>query len=234
MAGSCTTPPTHGSCERRPVGDFPLGFAHASAAGYGTAQSRYLGTEATGARQGNHLADCLLTRDADLYGPTRPAQLWRSPLWRAEAWDTPDCPQLDDPPPLGPLTVDAISDWLRDSPARAPVLARVVSLLEDPGGQRVVITATTADEALPWIAAATLLLPIRAALEVSFKVFCANPGQASQRIVAVLKELNPQVVPGRTDSVFVVDADEAISDAAKVSDRARFWVGLAHHRGRPL
>ena len=128
--------------ERRPVGEFPLGFAHASAAGYGTAQSRYVGTEATGARQGNHLADCLLTRDADLYGPTRPAQLWRSPLWRAEAWDTTDCPQLDDPPPLGPLTVDAVSDWLRDSPARAPVLARVVSLLEDPGGQRVVITAS--------------------------------------------------------------------------------------------
>ncbi len=212
--------------ERRPVGDFPLGFAHASAAGYGTAQSRYVGTEATGARQGNHLADCLLTRDADLYGPTRPAQLWRSPLWRAEAWDTTDCPQLDDPPPLGPLTVDAVSDWLRDSPARAPVLARVVSLLEDPGGQRVVITATTADEALPWIAAATLLLPIHAALEVSFKVFCANPWQASQRVVAVLKELNPQVVPGRADSAFVVDADEAISDAAQVSERARFWVDL--------
>ena len=57
-------------------------------------------------------------------------------------------------------------------------------------------------------------------------MFCANPWQASQRIVAVLKELNPQVVPGRADSAFVVDADEAISDAAKVSGRARFWVDM--------
>ena len=57
---------------------FRSGFAHACEAGYGTAQSRYVGKEATGGRQGNHLADCLLTRDPDLYGPTRPAQLWRS------------------------------------------------------------------------------------------------------------------------------------------------------------
>ena len=174
-----------------------------------------MGTEATGARQGNHLADCLLTRDVDLYGPTRPAQLWRSQLWRAEAWDRTDCPQLADPPPLGPLTVDAVPDWLRDRPERAPVLARLVSVLEDPGGPRVVITATTADEALRWIAAATLLLPIRAALEVSFKVFCANPRRASQRIVAVPKELNPQVLPGRAGSAFVLDAEEAISDEAR-------------------
>lgn len=211
--------------QRRPVEEFPLGFAHASAAGYGTAQSRYVGTEATGARQGNHLADCLLTRELDLYGPTRPAQLWRSRLWRTEAWDTTDCPQFDDTPPLGPLTVDAVADWLRDTPARVPVLARVVSVLEDPG-RRVVIAAAGADAALRWIAAATLLLPIRAALEVSFKVFCSNPQQASHRIVAVLKELNPQVIPGRADSAFVLDAEEATSDVAAVSERARFWVEL--------
>ena len=49
-----------------------------AAEGYGTAQSRYLGKEAVGGRLGNHLADCLLTRDPELYGTIRPAQLWRS------------------------------------------------------------------------------------------------------------------------------------------------------------
>ena len=88
------------------------------------------------------------------------------------------------------------------------------------------IVAANADEALRWIAAATLLLPVRLALDVSFKVFSSNPLRAEQRIVAVPKELNPQVVPGRADSAFVVDADEASSDAAQVSERARFWVGL--------
>jgi hypothetical protein len=210
--------------QRRPVEEFPLGLAHATTAGYGTAQSRYLGTEATGARQGNHLADCLLTREVALYGPVRPAQLWRSQFWRSEAWDSTECPQLDETPPLGPLTVDAVADWLRSSPARGPVLAKIVSVLEDPAGPRIVISAGEPDDAVRWIAAATLLLPIRAAVEVSFKVFCSNPQQSSHRVVAVSKELSPQVVPGRADSVFVVDADAAASDEAEVSERARFWV----------
>jgi hypothetical protein len=211
--------------QRRPVEEFPLGLAHAAEAGYGTAQSRYLGTEATGARQGNHLADCLLTRDPDLYGPTRPAQLWRSPLWRAGAWDTTDCPQFEDTPPLGPLTVDAVAEWLRGRRERAPVLARLLTVMEDPAGRRVVITAAGPDEALLWITAATLLLPVRAALDVSFKVFCSNPQRATHRIVAVPKELNPQVVPGQSGSAFVLDADEATSDKAEISERARFWIG---------
>ena len=95
------------------------------------------------------------------------------------------------------------------------MLARLLSVLEDPAGRRVVIAAAEPDEALLWIAAATLLLPARAALDVSFKVFCANPPRASQRIVAVPKELNPQFAPGRGDSAFVLDADEAASDASR-------------------
>lgn len=212
--------------QRRPVEEFPLGFAHAAEAGYGTAQSRYIGTEATGARQGNHLADCLLTRDPDLYGPTRPAQLWRSPLWRSGPWDTTDCPQLDDAPPLGPLTVDTVAEWLRARHERAPVLARLLSVLEDPVGPRVIIAAAEPHEALLWIAAATLLLPVTAALGVSFKVFCSNPMRVSHRIVAVPKDLNPQVVPGRADSAFVLDAEEASSDETGVSERAAFWTEL--------
>ncbi len=211
--------------QRRPVADFPLGFAHASAAGYGTAQSRYVGTEATGARQGNHLADCLLTRDLDLYGPTRPAQLWRSPLWRSSAWETTECPQPQDAP-VGPLTVDAVADWLRGGADRPAALARLLSVLEDPAGRRVIIAAAGPDEALQWIAAATLLLPVRAALDVSFKVFCSNPQRASQRVVAVLKELSPQIVPGRADSAFVLNAEGCTSDQAEISERARFWVRL--------
>jgi GTPase-associated protein 1, N-terminal domain type 2/GTPase-associated protein 1, middle domain len=211
--------------QNRPVEDFPLGFAHCHQEGYGTAQSRYVGKEATGGRRGNHLADCLLTRDPDLYGPTRPAQLWRSELWRAEPWDTKDCPQLAEAPPPGPLTVEAVAAWLRAQPERADALARLLTVLEDPAGRNVVITASGPDEALRWIAGATLLLPVRAALEVSFKVFRSHPWPADQRIVAVPRELNAQLVPGRTESAFILDADEAVSDDTAVSERSRFWVG---------
>jgi hypothetical protein len=210
--------------DRRPVEDFPPGLAHAAAAGFGTAQSRYVGQEATGGRQGNHLADCLLTRDPDLYGPTRPAQLWRSELWRSEPWDGTDCPPFEGEPPIGPLTVEAVAGWLTDQPARQPVLVRLLSVLEDPAGRRVVIVAGRPDEALAWIAAATLLLPVRAALEVSFKVFCINPLRAEQRIVGVPSELNPNLAPGGADSSFVIASEECASDDAEVSERARFLV----------
>ena len=203
--------------QRRPVEDFPLGFAHASVAGYGTAQSRYVGKEATGGRQGNHLADCLLTRDPDLYGPIRPAQLWRSPLWRAEPWGTHDCPQFDDTPALGPLTVDAVTDWLRDSPVRAAVLARLVSVLEEPAGQRVIIAASTPGrgDAVDRRGDPAAADP-RGARGV-LQGLLRQPVQASHRIVAVHKELNPQVVPGRGDSAFVLDAEGAASDEVEVS-----------------
>jgi len=210
--------------ERRPVEQFPPGFAHACEEGYGTAQSRYVGKEATGGRQGNHLTDCLLTRDPDLYGPVRPAQLWGSQLWRAEPWDTRDCPRLDGDLPPGPLTVDEIADWLKDRKERGAVLARLLSVLEDPAGQRVVIVTADAGEALRWIAAATLLLPARLALEVSFKVFSANPLRAEQRIAAAPKELNPQLAPGRGDHVLVLDAEECAIDEVEISRRADFLV----------
>lgn len=210
--------------QRRPVEDFPPGFAHACDEGYGTAQSRYVGKEATGGRQGNHLTDCLLTRDPDLYGSTRPAQLWRSDLWRAEPWDTREYPPFAGDLPLGPLTVDAVADWLKDRKERGSVLARLLSVLEDQAGKRVVIVASEAGEAMRWVTAATLLLPTRLALEVSFKVFSSNPLRAEHRIVAVPKELNAQLVPGRGDSVLILDAEECAIDDIAASARASFLV----------
>ena len=48
----------------------------------------------------------------------------------------------------GPLTLDAVADWVRDRPERGPVLTRLLSVLEDPAGKRVVIVAAEADEAM--------------------------------------------------------------------------------------
>lgn len=211
--------------QRREVEDFPLGFAHASGAGYGTAQSRYLGKEAAGGRPGNHLADCLLTGNPELYGTIRPAQLWRSPLWRAEPWDTRDCPQFKENPEPGSLTLDAVTDWARERPERAAVLTRLLSVLEDPAGPRVVIVTDDADEAMTWIAAVTLMLPERRALDISFKVFSNAPLRAGHRVVAAPTELNPQLGPGLAGETFVLDATTCSASDAPVSARAAFLVG---------
>lgn len=210
--------------QRRPVEDFPPGLAHTQGEGFGTAQGRYVGKEAAGGRDGNHLTDCLLTRDPGLYGPVRPAQLWRSDLWRPEPWDSADCPQFDaaglEP---GPLTVDAVADWARGAGGREPVLARLLSVLEEPDGQRVVIVADDPDQAMSWIAAATLLLPSRLALGVSFKVFSSAPVDAKHRIVAAPAALFPRIAPGLVSQRFVLDARTDVADEAEPSERATFF-----------
>lgn len=214
--------------ERRPVPEFPLGLAHVADPdiGYGTAQSRYLGKEATGGRQGNHLADCLLTRDPELYGTIRPVQMWGASFWRGEPWPAVDCPPLPaDDLGTGPLAVDAVAAWTRVVAGRGPVLARLLSVLEDPRGRRVVIVADDPADALTWIAAATLLLPARHALDISFKVFTSDPVRSRHRVVAAPASLNPDVAPGRVPGAFVLDAAACASDEGPASRRALFLVG---------
>lgn len=210
--------------QRLPIGEFPLGIAHAHGDSYGTGQGRYLGKEAAGGRDGNHLTDCLLTRDGDLYGAVRPAQLWQSPLWRESQWPGRECPPLDlaDLEP-GPLTAEAVADWARARPERRAVLARLLTVLEDPAGRRVVIVSDGADEAMTWIAAVTLLLPSRLALDVSFKVFSSIPLRAEHRVVAAPAALFPQIAPGRGGSAFVLDARTGTADEGEVSERAAFF-----------
>jgi hypothetical protein len=212
--------------EQRPVGDFPPGFAHVAADGYGTGQSRYVGKEVMGGRQGNHLADCLMTNDPELYGTIRPAQLYGAPFWRADPWPSIDCPDFDGDLEPGPLlTLDALTTWAREREERGPVLARLLSVLEDPDGPRVVIVSAEADEAMRWLACATLLLPQRQALGLTFKVFSANPLRAQQRVVAAPPGLNPRIGPGLVPGVFILDASAGHADEAPVSERAAFLTG---------
>jgi hypothetical protein len=210
--------------QRLPIGEFPLGLAHARGEGYGTGQGRYVGKEAAGGRDGNHLTDCLLTRDGDLYGAIRPAQLWQSRLWRDAQWPERECPPLVAADlEAGPLTVDAVADWARARPERGAVLARLLTVLEDPAGKRVVIVSDGADEAMTWIAATTLLLPVRLALEVSFKVFSSIPLRAEHRVVAAPTALFPQIAQGRGGAAFVLDARTCAADEGAVSERAAFF-----------
>lgn len=210
--------------EGRPVEDFPLGFAHAAEAGFGTAQSRYLGKEVNGSRQGNYVTDCLLAEAAEPYGVIRPAQLWRAPFWRQENWPSEVAPVLDDGLDVGPLDHDAIADWLRDSPRREPGLARLVTVLENTDGPRVIIRADEPETALYWIAAATILLPLADALAASFRVFASNIDDAPHRIVAVPRDLHPNLLPGSRARAFIIDAVTDETDELPPSARASFWV----------
>lgn len=210
--------------EGRAVADFPLGFAHTADAGFGTAQSKYLGKEVNGSRQGNYVADCLLTGAPEPYGVIRPAQLWLAPFWRQEIWPSTTAPVFDEELEIGPLDHDAIAGWLRSSPRRAAGLGRLLTVLEDTSGPRVVIRADEPEAALYWIAAATILLPMTDALAVSFRVFASNIDDSPHRVVAVPRDLHPNLVPGARARTFIIDAGTDETDDLKVSARASFWV----------
>ncbi len=206
-----------------PPQDFPRGFAHSADAGYGTAQSLYLGREVNGARQGNHLADCLLTRNAQSYGAVRPAQLWHSPLWREVAWPQTTCPAFDDYLEPGPLDIDAVASWVSHLSSAEP-LAQLLSVLEQPDGRKVLLLAETPQEAMSWIAAATVLLPMRTALEISFKVFVDRPTHASQRICAFPRAFGRRLPVEAEQHRFVLDTVEETCSEQEISPRAAFWV----------
>lgn len=210
--------------ERREAEDFPGGMAHSAEAGYGTAQSKYLGKEVNGNRQGNYLADCLLTDSPQAYGRIRPAQLWGASFWREEAWPTTTAPKFDEQLDVGPLDLDEIEEWVKAREPRAAVLERLLTVLEDPSGMRVIIRADTPDEAMAWIAAGTVLLPIRDAVGVSFRVFANRIDDSPHRVLAVPRELHPNLVPGSRPKTLIIDAATDDSDVVEPSARAKFWV----------
>lgn len=209
----------------RPVEDYPEGFAHAADAGYGTAASRYLGAGVNDPRPGNHLADCLLTRDPVGYGPVRPAQLWGADLWNATSRPSTDYPALDGELRAGPLTGGALAAWLAEDPRRAPLLERLLSVLEQPQGPQVQLRSATAEGALRWIAAATVLLPVEAALAVSFRVFNSSRNDARFRVLGLHADTMPALTPGSRPGSFLLDDVTAIADEVPVSVRAAEWVG---------
>jgi len=219
--------------EERAVKDYPAGFAHAAAAGFGTSQSLYLGPGVSDPRDGNHLADCLLTRDPAGYGAIRPAQLWRSEVWTDRPWPTTEAPAFDGWLETGPLDNDAIADWLRLKPSRARALGQLLTVLEDPSGQPVFIRSDTPEDALYWIAAATILLPIEQALGISFRVFNKNRDELGFRILGLPAELHPPLASTPRQGTFQLDDAAGTCDDVAVSERAAHWVELLARADEP-
>ena len=70
--------------EEQPVEEFPPSFAHVHDRVFATAAGVYVGREADGSRQGNHLTHAVVTDDPRAYRSVRPAQLFHAPFWRTE------------------------------------------------------------------------------------------------------------------------------------------------------
>ncbi|MCA2211638.1 GTPase-associated protein 1-related protein [Jidongwangia harbinensis] len=182
-------PPSQLLEDGRPVAEFPLSLAHVCADGmFATASGRYLGREAKGARGGNHLTHAIATRDPTTYGIIRPAQLAGAGFWRAGPFPTTAATSPPDDWQPGPITPQAAASYVIDSPGGPRMLGGLVSVLATPrlgGHRRVAVVTDDALAALHLLAAATLLLPQRRALEIGFKVFAMEPARSALPVVVV-------------------------------------------------
>jgi hypothetical protein len=226
-------PPARLIQERQPVEAFPPSFAHVHDGVYATAAGVYIGREAAGSRQGNHLTQAIVASDARAYRSVRPAQMFRAPFWRTKPESTKESQRLGPSWQPGPLDAGRASQFVREEPEGTALLTAILTALQghrasngDHTARRVLFISEQPEPVLLWLTAATLLIPQQEALRIGFKVFTSDPAKTSLPVVAVH--------PGWTRSATVEDdRGYAVFDltngrwtAAPESLEARHWARL--------
>ena len=185
-------PPEQLVQQEQPVEAFPPSFAHVHDRVFATAAGVYIGREADGSRQGNHLTHAIVTDDARAYRSFRPAQMYHAPFWRNEPAASTHSERLPPPLPPGPFGAEQASQFVRDQPDGADLLAAILLALQahvSHGGtsppRRVLFISEDHEAVLHWLTAATLLIPQDEALRIGFKVFTADPARSTLPVVAV-------------------------------------------------
>jgi hypothetical protein len=185
-------PPDRLIQEGQPVSAFPPSFAHVHDGVFATAAGVYIGREASGARQGNHLTDAIVTGDARAYRTVRPVQMFRAPFWRTEPATSKESEPLEPSWQPGPFDAARAGQFVRDQPDGQVLLGTILTALlahvrrrGDDQPRRVLFIADDAESVLLWLTAATLLIPRHEAVRLGFKVFTADPARSSLPVVAV-------------------------------------------------
>jgi hypothetical protein len=220
-------PPAVWMRERRPVGSYPVSFAHLGNGIFATAAGRYLGTEANGTREGNQLTHCIVSRDPASYpAPLRPAQLFRAPFWKDRPAPSTSCAPLAagwQPGSIGVEDARAFVNQHRDGSAMLASLLAGLSVVSTTG-TRILFIAEDPDAVVHWIIAGTLLLPHRRSLEVGFKVFTTDPAKEVQPVVAVHTDWQSTSARVENDLGYVVfDLVRSQWSDIPVSDEVRWW-----------
>ena len=187
-------PPERLIRDRQPIEAFPPSFAHIYEDGiFATAAGVYIGREASGTRQGNHLTQAIVTSDPRAYRSLRPAQLFRASFWRTEPAPTMQSEPLSasswEP---GPLDAAEASRFVKAQPDGAALLAALLAALQAylkhdgaAASRRILLISEHPESVLNWLTAATLLIPLPEALRIGFKVFSTDPARSAMPVVAV-------------------------------------------------
>jgi GTPase-associated protein 1, N-terminal domain type 2/GTPase-associated protein 1, middle domain len=224
-------PPDRLMLEQQPVESFPPSFAHVCDGVFATAAGRYLGREAAGGRQGNHLTDAIVTSDPLAYRSVRPVQLFLAPFWRAQPAAGKESEALPPSWRPGPFDAARAGQFVReqpDGPARlSAILTALLAHLGPPGEtdpRRVLFISERADPVLLWLTAATLLIPQRQAVRLGFKVFTADPARCDLPVVAVHPDWVKSAATVDHDRGYLVfDLTSGRWTPVKPSAEARHW-----------
>jgi hypothetical protein len=224
-------PPDRLIQERQPVDAFPPSFAHVHDGVFATAAGIYIGPEAEGARQGNHLTDAIVTGDPRAYRSVRPVQLFRAPFWRTEPAASKESERLEPSWQPGPMDAERAAQFVRDQPdgpvLLSTILTALLAHLKGPGRdqpRRVLFIADRPESVLLWLTAATLLIPQEAAVRLGFKVFTTDPARSTLPVVAVHPDWVRSAATVENDRGYVVfDLVNHRWTALKTSDEAKHW-----------
>lgn len=213
---------------RRPVAEYPLSMAYSHDGSIAISTGEYLGAESGGARQGNFISHLLFTDDPEDLLPTRPAQLYGSPVWNRSKSSDCRMPTYEAPLSFNSLMdVAALQQLVKAVPEPVVFLSHVATMFEQAAASdytRLAISCSDLTTTMQWIALGTLLLPGRLALECSFLVFADDVNDSPQRVTAIHPPTNsehPSVLdlPGMNG----LDLDALVCGPCIPSDRARFW-----------
>ena len=183
-------PPERLIREHRPLRDFPPSFAHVHDGIFATASGVYVGQEADGPRQGNHLTHAIVTHDPRSYRTVRPAQLFRAAFWNTQPSPTSRSEPLAQSWRPGPLDAGEAGRFVNAQPDGMALLTALLSALQahgagGTGARRILFIAEHPDAVLSWLVAATLLIPQQDALRIGFKIFTTDPARSALPVVAV-------------------------------------------------
>lgn len=224
-------PPERLIHERQPVGAFPPSFAHVYDGVFATAAGVYVGREAAGTREGNHLTHAIVTDDARAYRSVRPVQMFHAPFWQAEPAASKQSERLGTSWQPGPLNAGQAGQFVRDQPDGPAMLGAILTAvlahlrrakrIEPP---RVLFIADRPEPVLLWLTAATLLIPQREAVHLGFKVFTADPARSALPVVAVHPEWVTSTPTVKDDRGYVVfDLVEHRWTEFAASGEAEYW-----------
>lgn len=145
-------------------------------------------------RSGNYFAHTLVTGSpVDDFRSVLPVEFWDAPFWEAGRVDGSDLPLLPGPPSQGPITRDAISEYLADEPAEHTDLASLVAAVYGAmnGGRPVLLIGSDSTVVARWIAAVSYLLGTSLARKLTFSTYSHDPRRCRTHVVGTVAAAGP-------------------------------------------